>query len=275
MHIERAMPQITNHCNACGAETPDSNNLCHPSAIVDSIVSAVTPSMTPLADALAAAISAAALAEQDWLDDDTSDDDACVGSHGDDCQHPTLLASRAADTAVDVARAALVASDEPREWDLSEEGLYYETVSAPSLTDALKIAADNVSESNYDHPDGTLWIDVSVVCAVTGEGDRDTVALDPPEPTCTRHGRPGEEHDWQSPVELVGGIRKNPGVWGHGGGAKIHTVCSHCGAHRHVDTWAQRRDTGEQGLTSVSYSDPDEASLVWVASLREDETVDA
>lgn len=54
------------------------------------------------------------------------------------------------------------------------------------------------------------------------------------------------EHEWDSPYEIVGGIRENPGVWGHGAGVRIIEVCSRCGAQREIDTWA---DDGRGGHT--------------------------
>jgi hypothetical protein len=80
------------------------------------------------------------------------------------------------------------------------------------------------------------------------------------EPDCE-----AEEHDWQSPYEVVGGVKENPGVRGHGGGVIIKECCAHCGRYRFTDTWAQRRDTGEQGLRRVSYEDADEVSREWMA----------
>jgi len=80
-----------------------------------------------------------------------------------------------------------------------------------------------------------------------------TVTLHPEAPDCTK----GQEHDWQSPHEIVGGCIENPGVFGHGGGVTIHEVCAHCCAHRNTDTWAQDPNTGEQGLTSVRYERAD------------------
>jgi hypothetical protein len=61
------------------------------------------------------------------------------------------------------------------------------------------------------------------------------------------------DHDWQSPHALVGGLKENPGVRGHGGGVVIHEVCVHCGTLRVTDTWAQNPSTGEEGLESVRY----------------------
>lgn len=40
---------------------------------------------------------------------------------------------------------------------------------------------------------------------------------------------------------------------GHGGGVIAHETCATCGLVRVTDTWAQRRDTGEQGFRAVTY----------------------
>lgn len=77
------------------------------------------------------------------------------------------------------------------------------------------------------------------------------LTLQPEAPKCLDGKR--DTHDWQSPHAIVGGIKENPGVWGHGGGVKITEVCVRCGCGRHTDTWAQNPSTGEQGLESVRY----------------------
>jgi hypothetical protein len=87
------------------------------------------------------------------------------------------------------------------------------------------------------------------------EVDRDRIAaaIDPGianQPACVD----GEDHDWQSPIEIVGGIKENPGVWGHGGGVTIQEVCLRCGCGKCTDTWAQDPETGEQGLRSIKYA---------------------
>jgi len=101
----------------------------------------------------------------------------------------------------------------------------------------------------------TIWVDVEIMIDDPENPDGWWVLeclpirIDPPEPECPE----GAEHDWQNPVEIVGGIKENPGVWGHGGGVTISECCMRCGCKRVTDTWAQRRDTGEQGLESVRY----------------------
>ncbi len=65
-----------------------------------------------------------------------------------------------------------------------------------------------------------------------------------------------DDHDWQSPHEIVGGIKENPGVWGNGGGVIINEVCMRCGCQKTTDTWATHPENGSQGHTVVTY-DPD------------------
>lgn len=101
--------------------------------------------------------------------------------------------------------------------------------------------------------DRTYWVD-TLILTTDEDGDevvveRVTVAVNPPVPPCNRP----EGHDWQSPVEIVGGVESNPGVRGHGGGVIITEVCMVCGCACIVDTWAHRPDTGEQGLESTRY----------------------
>lgn len=130
--------------------------------------------------------------------------------------------------------------------------------------DEIEIEANTAEEAATAFADGyeledtgsTGWLDVYVQeIDADGEplGDRETVTitLDPREPDCDHP----DGHAYASPHWLLGGLRENPGVWGHGGGATITVVCLRCGLAKTTDTWAQRPDTGEQGLTSVSYSD--------------------
>jgi hypothetical protein len=104
-----------------------------------------------------------------------------------------------------------------------------------------------------------VYGDIRVECELTDEFETDTVVIEPREPPC----EPGRTHDWRTPYDVLGGLRDNPGVWGHGGGLIMRSVCRHCGRYRIVDTWAQRRDTGEQGLIETTYAEPDPVSLNW------------
>jgi hypothetical protein len=143
------------------------------------------------------------------------------------------------------------------------------------LADSAKEAAQElVDDSGIDAADGkTTWVNVEVNKTVIYQdrlGDiyelaigstYHTIAIDPDEPECIDEYT---EHDWESPHELLGGLKENPGVQGHGGGVVITEVCAHCGMYRDTDTWAQNPENGEQGLTSVEYRDADDASLEWL-----------
>lgn len=116
-----------------------------------------------------------------------------------------------------------------------------------------------------DYGDGPTWIDVKCTPLIDGEpviGEDDqciAVEIEAEEPEC----EDGHEHDWCSPYEVLGGLEESPGVHGKGGGVIITEVCSICGTYRVTDTWAQRRDTGEQGLESVEYREADDRSYAW------------
>lgn len=147
---------------------------------------------------------------------------------------------------------------------MSEDGCRYDTREYDSTKKAIDSAAREVALGDYD-PDSTIWVKVCV-WEVDEDGDpvdggeaaARTVALDPEEPECV-----DDEHDWQAPVEIVGGCEPNPGVWGNGGGVIITEVCARCGWYCVTDTWAQDPETGEQGLTSVRYEAPTSESLDW------------
>lgn len=154
-------------------------------------------------------------------------------------------ASDAADEAVEAAKVALAESDCPRPFELREEGDWYETVDATSVEDALAHARAGVDADNYGEFDSTIWIDVAVRCEFTDEEGSATVRLDPEEPECLD----GCDHFWHT---VPGSLR------GHGGGVRYSEACEICGLGKHVDTWAQRPDTGEQGFHSIGY----EAELI-------------
>jgi hypothetical protein len=162
------------------------------------------------------------------------------------------------------AMRALRESDEPRSYTLRDDSGSEEDIVASSLKDARKQAEEWVRDGDWRDTDETFWVTVRI-WGEDGSQDCIEVAIEPEEPECSADG-----HAWYSPYAVVGGIRENPGVWGHGGGVIIHEVCSNCGANRHTDTWAQDRNTGQQGLTSVTYAEADEPSKTWVRGLRLD-----
>lgn len=157
-----------------------------------------------------------------------------------------------------------------RLYGLSEGGQHYDHIWAESIDAALAVAVENFDADAYSHSlddeSGTTWIDIHVRDMLTEEMASTVMEIDPSEPECIE----GEEHDWRSPYSVLGGLKENPGVWGHGGGIIIKTVCAHCGAYKIDDSWAQNPENGEQGLDSVEYHAPDDVSLAWLASLNDD-----
>lgn len=243
----------------------------------------VTEQKTPLCDALKAAIEAYD-ASEDWDADElpesaamfaTLPDDAAPDAPNEELRKQWRTYSSAwgvawaayrepFETAVKTARAALAASDEPREYTirwLDGSSVHETIVSTPSEVEA---EVTRRAESGDYGDDGTVtYVDVAWSC-IDGTDDQTTITIDVPEPDCDNDNG----HDWRSPYSVLGGLKENPGVWGNGGGTISKEVCAHCGAYRVTDTWAQRHDTGEQGLTEVTYPDADDESLAYVERKR-------
>lgn len=141
----------------------------------------------------------------------------------------------------------------------------------------LEIKADSAEAAAQEYVDGgnwgdepsTVWVDVYVREIDEDENEvRDhgciTITVDPEVPACDKDN----DHDWQSPYDVIGGLKDNPGVWGKGAGTITKEVCAHCGQYKITDTWAQNPENGEQGLTSVRYEDADERSSEWARDHR-------
>jgi hypothetical protein len=190
----------------------------------------------------------------------------------------TAETSDAADEARDAARDAWRDSDEPREYQFGgdsypggERGHWH----APSeVEDALQEWTEG---GDWDISEGTVYVSdwARPIDPVTGEMLSEVEvtsshAFQPEEPECSEG-----EHDWQSPYEVLGGLKENPGVWGKGGGIVSKEVCAHCGAYRITDTWAQDRSSGAQGLTEVTYEDADDASRAWIQGARDEAMMEA
>ena len=135
-------------------------------------------------------------------------------------------------------------------YTIREEDYDFATIEADDGEKALDVAEVKYAASgDYDTSDGTVWVRWYAVDEDDEVEASRSIQIDPPEPECLR----GESHDWQAPYEIVGGLKENPGVRGHGGGVFIQEVCMHCGTERVIDTWAQDPSTGEQGFRSVAY----------------------
>jgi hypothetical protein len=152
--------------------------------------------------------------------------------------------------------------------------LYYATDCGGGVGDGFDTTEEAVEDfaSAFDAPEETKWLEITTFrIGVDADGDivrvdveRHTRTLEPNEPECT-----DGEHDWQSPFEIFGGLKENPGTWGHGGGAIIHECCVKCGCGRVTDTWAQNPNNGSQGHRTVSYEEGKYADEI--AALAESE----
>lgn len=142
-------------------------------------------------------------------------------------------------------------------WDI--EGQVGIEVEADDWREARNEARDwaRGGDWNFQPGDESIWVKVAITPLdddgeeLEDDAEEISVQVDPPEPECPS----GDDHRWESPYELLGGLKENPGVQGHGGGVVICEVCVRCGCQKTTDTWAQNMATGEQGLTSVSYQE--------------------
>ena len=131
---------------------------------------------------------------------------------------------------------------------LRDESGVTEAIDASSIVEAREAAREWARDGDWNTEEGYVYVDVAIL--EDGEViETVTEPIGPEEPDCDCDGT----HDWQSPHDIVGGLRENPGVHGHGGGVTITACCMRCGCKRVEDTWAQRRYTGEQGFTEITY----------------------
>lgn len=136
-------------------------------------------------------------------------------------------------------------------YELRDDGGSSKTVEAESMEEALELAEDWVRSGDWG--DKGADVDVYIIAYDDAgeeiEHDTITITVEAEEPDCLDDVT---AHDWRSPYAIVGGIKENPGVWGHGGGVIIDEVCMICGTGKTTDTWAQNHH-GRQGLRRVSY----------------------
>jgi hypothetical protein len=147
-----------------------------------------------------------------------------------------------------------------------ETGYEFSVVEAESGEAALD-ATDDPDAVSYGVDESTIWVRYRAVnCDDDDDTSTRTYRIDPPAPKCC-----ARSHCFQTPHEIVGGLKENPGVWGHGGGVIIREVCMHCGCERTTDTWAHDRSTGEQGLESIAYAPGKYADEVTAMQSRDDD----
>lgn len=176
----------------------------------------------------------------------------------------------------DDARQAWHDSNERRSYDLWQEGGGCESFEADGLDAAITKAKRSLADGCWDGTDEAFIAHAEITCD-DGTDMRISVAVntEAPEPTCA-----GDlEHSWESPVEVVGGCRDNPGTFALGGTQiTSRSVCEHCGTYRVYRSESTRGQCPEEP-ESTRYEDADETSLTWLArqlsgSLQPDDLTD-
>lgn len=154
-----------------------------------------------------------------------------------------------------------------KSYKIREESGASEIIEAESLAEALETACEWASEGSYsERVMVRVWVQgLDEDGEPTDESLSGEVEAGPePKPEKTECGTEDEDHDWESPIELVGGCEENPGVWSTGGTSfHFEYVCSKCGMYKTVKTAGQQRNPGELEET-IEYSAADERSLAWV-----------
>ncbi|ADC73211.1 hypothetical protein TK90_2725 (plasmid) [Thioalkalivibrio sp. K90mix] len=152
-------------------------------------------------------------------------------------------------------------------FEYREESGHSETIpNVQTMVEAREVAEEWLKDGDWGVERKTLYAEATVFEKEEDEDGEETILdqatvharIDPDEPDC-REG----EHDWCSPYELLGGLKENPGVQGHGGGIISTEVCAHCGMYRVTNTWDQSQ--GPEPVDTVEYRDADDASLEWAA----------
>ena len=155
-------------------------------------------------------------------------------------------------------------------YEVRDEGGAQKTIEAATADEARAKAEVWLRDGTWDTTDGTAYVSANVWGPVDADGvpiedapeeidEWVEVAIEPDEPECVDD----EEHDWQSPRDVVGGIAENPGVWGKGAGVVIRSACVRCGCGRTVDT------SGGRDRRVTSY---DRTEFVAALKAREEES---
>lgn len=127
-------------------------------------------------------------------------------------------------------------------------------VEYPEATSRSEAAEMYVDGGEWGTQDETEWVHITTwgrwrLGDVEIDGrDRDVdvrVELAPDEPPCVD----GHDHEWRDDPDHSDQI--------NGGGMICYSRCEWCGLGRIHDSWAQDRETGEQGLDSIRYDRED------------------
>lgn len=141
-----------------------------------------------------------------------------------------------------------------------------ETVDASDFDEAVEKAQDWLDGGDWGEEED--YVSVKITDADGNEKKVELVVGGPTPPECMV----GMGHKWESPHELLGGLRENPGVCGlQGTQLDITEVCGHCGYYRQTITKSSP-NSYPRTPERVTYRKPDAKSLAWAGVENEDES---
>lgn len=120
-----------------------------------------------------------------------------------------------------------------------------------------------------EFPDGlevTVWWELSDADGDEIDYDYEIIDILPDHESLIRAAAKGkgcgnnpEDHEWESTVEIEGGLRQNPGVWSLGGTTVLNAShCCNCGLRRKITEYGAQRNPGQIDTTTYSYEDVEE-----------------
>lgn len=147
-----------------------------------------------------------------------------------------------------------------------EGGEFGETeIEASNLEQAEERAREWVREGDYTDFEQEEFVTFTIQDEKGEEWEFQQSVGGPVEPECEE----AQEHNWQEPHALVGGgSEENPGVFSESNGqSRFEEVCCNCGRYR-TRISASVPSANPQMPERVTYGEPDDESLRWVADLR-------
>lgn len=152
-------------------------------------------------------------------------------------------------------------------WSSDEGSEDYEAVYEAYGTDVDGDEQDLRTAAAQRHDCSGTYSDELPDCEARDHGPENTA-----DPDHLSEEQDAEGHIWESPYQVVGGIRENPGVWG-GQGTYLHhrSVCRLCGQYRETTTGGREDCDHGKPISTVTIKDRDEASTAWLKRTHEDD----
>lgn len=136
-----------------------------------------------------------------------------------------------------------------------------EHFSAESMEDAIEYVTELWQEGSWDEK---CLVEVRVERLGWADEVLETESVeiecgdDPKAPDC----KDGQEHEWHTPHNVLGGLEENPGVWSAGGTSMVFkSVCKHCGCVKTEFFCGTQRNPGQ--CDTIEYDSENIDALKW------------